>query len=51
MARRALLVGINTYDHVSSLHGCVNDVHAMRELLQRNDDGSPNYDCRILGSF
>lgn len=50
MARRALLVGIDNYDYVSSLSGCVIDASAMAELLKRNEDGSPNYDCRLLTS-
>jgi hypothetical protein len=46
--RLALLVGIDKYDHVSDLSCCVADAMAMSELLQRNDDGSPNYDCEAL---
>jgi hypothetical protein len=46
--RRALLVGIDTYANFSALAGCVNDVLAVDELLARNDDGSPSFDCQIL---
>lgn len=46
--KRALLVGINEYDHVPDLKWCVADATAMREVLQRNEDGSPNYGCRLL---
>lgn len=48
MAKRALLIGIDNYDHVAELTGCVADAVAMRDLLQRNEDGSPNYSCRLL---
>lgn len=44
--KRALLVGIDTYDAVSPLMGCVNDVHSMLPLLARNEDGSPNFVCQ-----
>jgi hypothetical protein len=50
MARRALLVGINEYDNADNLTGCVLDATKMKDLLARNFDGSPNYDCRLLTS-
>lgn len=50
MAQRALLVGINDYDNFGNLTGCVRDATAMEGLLARNEDGSPNYGCRILTS-
>jgi hypothetical protein len=50
MAKRALLVGIDDYDNISPLSGCINDATAMKELLERNEDGTKNYDCRILTS-
>lgn len=48
--KRALLVGIDTYDQFNGLSGCVNDVHALASLLARNEDNSPNFDCRSFGS-
>lgn len=48
MARRAIFVGVNEYDNVSPLTGCVLDATKMKDLLARNYDGSPNYDCRLL---
>jgi len=48
MTKRALLVGINEYDHISKLTACVADATSMHELLRRNADGSPNYHCRLL---
>ncbi len=50
MARRALLVGINDYDNAGTLTGCVLDATKMKDLLVRNYDGGPNYDCRLLTS-
>lgn len=44
--KRAVLVGIDTYDCFNGLSGCVNDVHALQPLLTRNEDASPNFDCR-----
>ncbi len=50
MSKRALLVGINQYDRISSLTGCVPDATAMNDVLSRNDGGGPNFDCRLLTS-
>src|SRR5438876_11467216 len=50
MSRRALIVGINHYDHVAPLQGCVPDALAMEEVLSRNADGSVNFQCRVLTS-
>lgn len=44
--KRALLVGINHYEKFTPLYGCANDAAALQPLLARNDDGSPNMDCR-----
>lgn len=48
MAKRALVVGINTYDNATHLTGSVADAQAVGRLLQTNVDGSPNYNCRVL---
>lgn len=48
--KRALLVGIDSYDHFGGLAGCVNDVNALTPLLTRNEDDSPNFDCHALTS-
>jgi hypothetical protein len=45
--RRALIVGINNYPEVP-LYGCVNDAVKICDILSRNEDGSPNFDCRTL---
>lgn len=46
--RIALIVGINHYDHGSSLYGCVDDAHAVKAVLERHGDGSVNFDCKML---
>ena len=48
--KRALLVGIDKYEFVRPLKGCVNDVNALKPLLTDNEDGSPNFDCRVKTS-
>lgn len=44
----ALIVGINYYEHGSPLFGCVNDAYKVRAMLERNDGGSVNFDCKLL---
>lgn len=46
--RLALIVGINHYDHVSPLYGCVDDAHAVKAALERNGDGSVNFECQLF---
>lgn len=48
MPRRALIVGIDSYDNTSDLAACVEDAKAMAELLSRNVDETLNYECRVL---
>jgi len=47
--RRALIIGIDDYP-ASPLAGCVNDANAIRELLARNEDGSPNFTCKTIST-
>lgn len=47
--RRALIVGIDDYGD-APLSGCVNDANKICELLEKNEDGSPNFDCMKLTS-
>lgn len=46
--RIALIVGINHYNNVSSLFGCVDDAYAVHAALERHGDGSVNFDCKLL---
>lgn len=41
--RKALIVGIDHYDSIGSLSGAVNDARAVRDVLERNADGSVNF--------
>ncbi len=48
--KRALLVGIDSYDKFGDLAGCVNDVEAIAPLLARNEDGGVNFQCQTRTS-
>ena len=41
--RKALVVGIDHYDHIGGLTGCVNDANSVGMLLDRHADGSVNF--------
>jgi hypothetical protein len=41
--RKALIVGIDHYEHINSLSGAVNDAHAVKNVLERNADGTLNF--------
>lgn len=45
--RKALVVGINDYPS-SPLHGCINDAQAVAGIIEKNGDGSRNFDIRLL---
>lgn len=44
----ALIVGINYYEHSNDLFGCVNDAYSVKGMLERNDGGSINFDCKLV---
>ena len=44
--RKALIVGINYYEHGSPLYGCVDDAHAVKAIIERHGDGSVNFDVQ-----
>ncbi len=46
--RKALVVGIDRYTHISGLYGCVNDAQSVKSILERNSDGSVNFSVRSL---
>jgi hypothetical protein len=51
--KRAVLIGIDEYDHLKPLHGCVNDVAALLPLLMFNgerDEPSKNFECETYTS-
>ena len=41
--RKALIVGIDHYESIGSLSGCVNDAFAMKAVLERDADGRTNF--------
>lgn len=41
--RKALIVGIDHYEHVGDLSGCVNDAYSLTGVLERNADGTLNF--------
>lgn len=48
MERRGLLVGINDYDHMGNLGWCIDDVLAMRQVLEYHENYDPNFACHVL---
>lgn len=49
--KRALIVGIDDYrPPLQRLGGCVSDAQKMHKVLLSNEDGSPNFDCKLLTS-
>lgn len=47
--RKALIVGIDYYEKICCLGGCVNDAHEVKAVLERHSDGSINFpDPKIL---
>lgn len=46
ITRKALIVGIDYYDAINHLHGCVNDSESVIKVLQRNTDGTINFSIK-----
>jgi hypothetical protein len=46
--RKALVVGIDYYESIGQLFGCVNDAHNVKSVLERNSDGTVNFGVRLL---
>lgn len=46
--RKALIVGVNHYPYSGDLYGCVNDAYSVKNILERNSDGSVNFDCKLI---
>jgi len=49
--RKALVVGIDYYEEISALRGCVNDAHAVKAMLDRHADGSVNFGVKMMVSM
>ncbi|MBF7684116.1 caspase family protein [Acinetobacter sp. B5B] len=41
--RKALIVGIDQYLHLNCLSGCINDAYSVKNILERNADGTINF--------
>ena len=50
MTRIALVVGIDYYENISPLYGCVNDAYAVKTALGHHDAGLINFDCKLLAA-
>lgn len=46
--RKALIVGIDYYENVNSLSGCVNDAYNIKSVLQVHSDGTKNFGVKLL---
>lgn len=46
--KKALLIGINNYPGDNRLYGCLEDIMQVRKAIEKNGDGSPNFDCKLL---
>ncbi len=47
--RRALVIGINKYP-TAPLAGCENDAVSVARILEKNGDGGPNFDVKLITS-
>jgi len=48
--RKALVVGIDYYNAISNLFGCVNDAYSVKSVLERHGDGSLNFGVNLVTS-
>ena len=48
MGKAALVVGVNYYEHQSSLTGCVNDAKKIDELLAYHENDEQNFEIKCL---
>lgn len=46
--RKALCVGIDSYETINDLHGCVNDANSVKAAIERNGDGTLNFDVKLM---
>jgi len=49
--RKALVVGVDYYQHISRLHGCANDAHSVKATIERNSDGTVNFAVKLLSGL
>lgn len=48
--RKALIVGIDYYENINPLFGCVNDAHSVKSALDRHSDGTINFGVNLKTS-
>ena len=48
--KKALCVGIDCYEYINDLHGCVNDANEVKSALERNGDVSLNFEVKLLSA-
>lgn len=48
MDKKALIVGINYYEHYKNLNGAVNDANNVKSALEVNGDGTRNFGIKML---
>lgn len=41
--RKALIVGVDHYEHINGLSGCVTDAYSVNSVLERHSDGTLNF--------
>ena len=46
--RGALIVGVDYYDKINNLYGCVNDAYSVNAILERNGNGDLNFESKLL---
>lgn len=46
--KKGLFIGINDYQFINPLGGCINDAIAMASVLERHGSGSPNFSNKVL---
>ncbi|CAM1339204.1 caspase family protein [Tenacibaculum aestuarii] len=48
MIRKALIVGVDFYEKAPQLYGCVNDAHSIEAVLERDSDGTKNFQTKLI---
>ena len=46
--KKALIIGVDYYENISSLSGCVSDAYSVNSVLERHADGTKNFDTLIV---
>lgn len=46
--KKALVIGLDYYPQLPHLFGCVNDAYSMKTVLERDSDGTVNFDVNLL---